>query len=208
MAALGVLVGAAELASRYRDHPAALWRVPGAWVYAALNAAAALGSLALVRSFGWDFGTTDASAATTMQVLVAGFGSVALFRSSLFTLRVQDQDVPVGPSLLLATLLSVADESVNRARARERASRVERVMTDTSFEKARLALPALTFALLQHVPKETQSEVATAVNGLAKSRMSDVQKARNLGLLLMNVAGPDVVASAVQTLGAEIRRSG
>jgi hypothetical protein len=202
--AIGALVGVVELASRHRDRPAALLGVVGAWCYVALNAAAAALALVLIRSFGLEFSSQYPQASGIIQVLVAGVGSLVVLRSSLLTVRVGDQDVAVGPHLVLASLLSIADRSVDRIRAKDRSQRVTRTMSGVSFEKSRVALPAFCLALLQNVSPAEQRELVTAIDALAGSHMTDTQKSYALGLLLMNVAGPDVVRSAVEGLGREI----
>lgn len=42
---------------------------------------------------------------------------MAFFRSSLFTIRVGDKDVPLGLGLILQVLLDVTDRAVDRGRA-------------------------------------------------------------------------------------------
>lgn len=204
---LGALVGVAELITRYRDRPASLVRVPSTWAYVLINASAGAIALYLMHTFGWNLGTGhNADARHLAQVLVAGFGSMALFRSALFTIRVHDQDVPVGPSTLLSSLLAAADRGVDRMVANNRAREAGRIMSDISFAKSHLALPTLCLALLQNVSAEDQRDLRTAVDALAASPMTDAQKALNLGLLLMNIAGPEVVGSAVNTLYDEIKK--
>ena len=80
---LGALLGAAELLSRYRDKPSLLLLVGATWGYVVINALAAIAAYLLIQRFGWGFGQTGGAKAA-VQVLVAGFGSAALFRSSLF----------------------------------------------------------------------------------------------------------------------------
>jgi mRNA-degrading endonuclease toxin of MazEF toxin-antitoxin module len=204
-AGLGALVGATELISRYRDRPASLVRVLSTWAYVLINAVAGVAALLLMHIFGWDFGATTPDARSALQVLVASFGSMALFRSALFTVRIHDQDVAVGPSTLLTALLASADRGVDRVVAQNRSARARQIMVHVSFAKSRLALPALCLALLQNVPAEDQRDLRTAVDALAASEMTDTQKALNLGLLLMNVAGSEVLDAAVKTLREEIR---
>jgi hypothetical protein len=52
VAALGAVVGAAELVSRYRDAPSGALRSAAAAFYIFLNVAASLAALALIRAFG------------------------------------------------------------------------------------------------------------------------------------------------------------
>lgn len=204
--ALGCLVGATELISRYRDRPASLLRVPGAWVYVLINGGAAAGALLVIHTFGWKFGVHPGDGIVTTQVLVAGLGSLLVFRSALFTVRVGDEDVAVGLSTLLSSLLTAADRGVDRQQAKTRSGDAGRIMAGISFHKSKLALPTYCLGLLQNVSAEDQADLRTAVDALASSEMTDGQKSLNLGLLLMNVAGPDVVKAAVDTLFDEIRR--
>jgi hypothetical protein len=204
VAALGGLVGATELISRYRDRPASLIKVLSTWAYVLINAAAGATALLLMHIFGWDFGAAPGSRGA-LQVMVSGFGSMALFRSALFTVRIHDQDVAVGPSTLLTALLAAADRGVDRMVAQNRSTKAREIMVHVSFAKSQLALPTLCLALLQNVSAEDQRDLRTAVDALAASPMTDTQKALNLGLLLMNVAGPEVVSAAVKTLRDEIR---
>ena len=49
---------------------------------------------------------------------------MALFRTSLFTVRAGDRDVGVGPGSLLQTLRDAVDREVDRARGQARGSRL------------------------------------------------------------------------------------
>ncbi len=53
---------------------------------------------------------------------------MALFRSSLFVVRVGGEDVGVGPSSLLGALMSVADRGVDRLRGSKRADQVNELL--------------------------------------------------------------------------------
>jgi hypothetical protein len=197
---LGSLVGTAELVARYRDAPTqALGTVP-AFLYVAVNGIASGAALALVRIFDWDFGQ-GGDAKRYIQILVAGFGAIALFRSSLFIVRAGDQDVGVGPSSFLQVMLGAADRSVDRIRARERATSVSEVMKSVSFAKAHVALPTFCLALMQNVSPDDQADLGRDIEALRGSSADDRAKVLALGLALMNVVGPTVLKSAVESLG-------
>ncbi|WP_019630928.1 hypothetical protein [Actinomadura atramentaria] len=205
---LSCLVGIAELVSRYRDRPMSLVRVPSTWAYVLINGGAGAASLLLMHTFGWRFGVSSPAVAGATQVLVASLGSMMVFRSAVFTVRVGDEDVAVGPSTLLQSLLAAADRGVDRMQASTRAQSAGKIMEDVSFKRAQLALPTYCLGLLQNVSAEDQQALRTAVDALAASEMTDRQKALNLGLLLMNIAGPDVLEAAVKTLAREIKGTG
>jgi hypothetical protein len=205
-AALGAGVGLAELVTRYRDEPIALPGSVSFWVYLLLNAGASALAFQFVQVFGWTFGLAPGPAQTTTQVLVAGLSAMALFRSSLFTLRIGDTDLDVGPSALLTSLLAVVDRAVDRRRATGRSKSVSTIMSNVAFDKAKLSLPAYCLQLMQNVPLEEQQRLRTSVDALGLVAMDDELKSLNLGLLLINIVGPTVLQAAVKDLGARIHQ--
>jgi hypothetical protein len=174
-------------------------------IYILINIIASLAALLFVHVFRWTFGATTPATIRSYQVLVASFGSIALFRTSLFTLKTGESTIGIGPSVVLASLLDAADRQVDRYRATDRSRDVVRLMRDVSFVKAQQALPTYCLALLQNVPDEDQMALRRAVDALAGSAMDDRQKALSLGLQLMNIAGVDVLTAAVNALGDEIK---
>src|SRR5436190_13887717 len=174
----------------------------------ALNAAAAAAVLALVRAFGWRFGlAADASAAAVewTQLMAAGFGAMAVFRSSLFTVRAGDRDISVGPASFLQIALDAADREVDRNRGGSRSSVVSQLMENVSFSKASVALPALCLALMQNLPQEEQQALARTIDGIRSLKnLSDPARVSLLGLALLNLVGQDVLTSAVRDFKKQI----
>jgi hypothetical protein len=205
--AIGALVGTGELIARYRDAPLAALLSLAAIIYILFNAAASISALALVRTFGWKLGLGGASdhAQDWVQVLAAGFGAMALFRSSLFVVRAGDQDIGVGPSSFLQVVLIAADRGVDRTRAKARASTVTRITKNVSFNKAMTALPSTCIALMQNLADSEQQEISRAVTALGTSAMEPGAKVLALGLLLMNYVGDSVLEEAVRSLGDAIK---
>jgi hypothetical protein len=70
-AALGGVVGASELISRYKDDRGAALKSWPAILYIAVNSAAAAGALGLIRANGW-FGSSRWT-----QIMMAGIGAMA-----------------------------------------------------------------------------------------------------------------------------------
>jgi hypothetical protein len=127
--------GQRELVPRYRDAPKAALYTRPALVYVALNVAASVLALALIRGYGWTFDSTGASQRWT-QVLVAGAGAMALFRTSLFMVRAGDRDIGVGPGSFLQIFRDAADREVDRLRARARGMAVAKLMEGIDYQKA------------------------------------------------------------------------
>lgn len=208
VALIGALVGLGELIARYRDAPGTALRNPAAVLYIGINAAAALAALGLIHAFDWTFGAESEDALRWTRVLVAGFGAMAIFRSSLFIVRAGDQDVGVGPSGFLQVALNAADRGVDRRRAGARAGEVSRAMDGVQFAKAAEALPSYCLALMQNASEEEKVALANQVTLLRDARMEDRAKSLALGLALMNVVGRGVLEAAVLTLRDEIRHDG
>lgn len=205
VALFGALVGAGELLSRYRDAPGhSIWNVP-ALFYIGLNVFASLGALYLIHVFQWSFGATTGEALRWTRVLVAGLGAMALFRSALFTVRIGDRDVAVGPAGFLQTFLAAADRGVDRRGARSRATSVSDLMKGVDYQKASVALPPYCLGLMRNVSAEDQQALAQALAVLDRDSVEDSIKVRLLGLELMNVVGQAVLKDAVDSLEDEIR---
>jgi hypothetical protein len=151
------------------------------------------------RTYGWTFGATGPSQRWT-QVFLAGLGAMALFRTSLFTVRAGDKDLNVGPGLFLQTLRDAVDREVDRARAHARCIAVAELMRGVDFEKASKPLVPYCLALMQNVSDAEQKDLKDAVETLAGGPMDSAIKSRILGLQLMKVVGPVVLTAAVDAL--------
>lgn len=204
VALFGAAVGASELLARYRDAPFMALRTSAARWYIALNGAASLLAYVLIVQFKFEFGAT-AENKNLVQALVATFGSMVFFRSSLFTIKVGETDVPVGPGIFFQVLLFATDRGCDRERAEPRSTLVNQIMHGVSFEQARDALPNFCFELMQNVPATERQQFRQVVDALASSAMPDSVKVLNLGLMLMNVVGSQVLAAAVKALGEKIQ---
>jgi hypothetical protein len=206
--ALGAVVGASELISRFRDAPDRALRTGSAWLYILLNASASLVAYSLVRAIPTlntlIGGSEDGPSKQLMQALAAGISAMALFRSSLFTIRVGNTDIGIGPAAFLQILLVAADRATDRARAQPRAQAVQGIMGGISFSRAKEALPSLCFGLMQGLTTEEQVTFGVAVKALEASDMEDTFKANSLGLSLMNLVGEKVLREAVTMLRGDI----
>jgi len=199
VAALGALVGASELVSRYKDDPISTIKSWPGIVYIAINGAASVAALGLVHAYGW-FG-----ASRWTQLLVAGVSAMAFFRTSLFVVRAGDRDVPIGPSGFLQIFLSAADRAVDRKRASARSDAVATVMKDVDFAKAVQALPPYCLALMQSVSPDDQQVLRQSLDALQASGAAPSVKSLLLGVELINVVGVDVLTTAVTSLRDQIR---
>lgn len=202
---LGLLVAVAELVSRYRDEPLpALLSVP-AIVYLVVNILASLAALFLIGTFHWHFGTTGSST-SVVQVLTAGFGSAALFRSSLFNITAGDQTIGIGPSTVLNVILNAADRAVDRERAAIRSARAARIMKTVDFERDADALLLYVAAAMQNLTEAEARIVQNRIDSLRAGRAANLPnslKSYVLGLEVMRFTGYRLLSEAVGKVSAE-----
>ena len=163
----------------------------------AVNVLAACSAYGLAIAFDWHFGATTGESARWTRVLIAGFGAMALFRSSLFIVRVHDQDVGIGPSSLLKSLLDAADRGVDRVRGTQRATEMEELLEGVSWERARTDLPALCLRLMQNSTLIEQDALAGAIRDIEAGDLDNDVRVLLVGLELLNLAGIGVLRGAV-----------
>lgn len=202
--AIGALVGAGELVVRYRDDPRQALFCGAAILYIGINAATSLVTYGLIRAFGWGFGQpagTDAQHWT--QVLAAGFGAMAVLRSSLFLVKVGDKDIGIGPSGVIEGLLSAADRAVDRRRGCDRSEEIRELLAGLSWKQAREELPALCLGLMQNATPSEQQLLARTITDLEAGDLDSSVRVYLVGLSLMNLAGAGVLKGAVAILQQE-----
>jgi hypothetical protein len=172
-------------------------------MYLLVNIAAGIAALLIVHRFAMAAGS---KVPRLYEILLASFGSIAFFRTSLFTMRVSGADIGVGPSALLQSLLGAADRMIDRNQAQGRAIDVAGIMREISFDKARIALPSLCFILVENVTPAEQKGISDQIRSLAEAtELSEDAKAVILGVYLIRQVGANVLERAVRALGAEIR---
>jgi hypothetical protein len=207
---LGILLGSAEILSRYRDAPTRAMASGWAGSYVALNGAASVIALGLIRAFDFEFGLGDGSNpgadVRSVQVLVGGTAAMAVLRSSLFSVQVAGNEVAVGPAAILQVFLNVANEAVDRGRGSNRSTEVAAIMAGVSFERAAVPLPEYLINLRQNLAPEDAARVLEKVSLLTGRQDMDPRgQTLNLGLVLMNVFGPRLLREAVDALADPIR---
>jgi hypothetical protein len=200
VAILAGVVGLAELVGRYRSNPTyALRKSVAAWLYVAINALAGVGALLLIRAMDWDFGQT--SHVDIWQVLVAGFGAIAFFRSSLFVARVGGSNVGVGPSLVLGALLDACDRQVDRESAKKLADvlQLEPLLVGLDPKTLTFALPVLCLALMQNFSTTDQTQLGAELLIVRNdTTLSEQAKMRAVVVQVSKYFGEDVVSRVLE----------
>ncbi len=207
VAIIGGVLGLCELLARYRDEPARAIINIAAVIYILTNILAGAIALLLLNIFhvNFDIPAEESQKLRAVLILTGGLGAMAFFRSSLFTFKIGEKDVPLGPGLVLQILLDVTDREVDRGRAEPRAVAITEIMKGIDFDKAKAALPAYCFGLMQNVSGEEQSAIGQQVTKLDTAAISLPVRSYLLGLLVLNVVGEAVLRAAINSLGDEIK---
>jgi hypothetical protein len=193
---LGGLLGLTEIMGRYTDSPMAALKSPGAFIYVLLNALASCLALYLLTTLAPNAVTNPIS-----QVLLAGLGAMAFLRSSVFKVKVQEEEVAVGPAVVLDTLLKFADAQVDRGRAVDRATRITSVVSSLPLAQASTDLPRLCFALMQNVPVDTRQRGLDEITlVVTDTKRSDPVKVLEIGLVLWGRVGFGTLSGAIDAI--------
>ena len=114
-----------------------------------------------------------------------------------------DREISVGPSLILTVLLNFAASNMSRKRAAYIDEIVNRIMASVDFDKAKEQLPSYCFSLMR-TPADEQRAVSREITSLDVPTLANSTKSLQLGLLLLELVGEDVLTQAVATLRSEI----
>src|SRR6202040_1536601 len=109
-------------------------------VYIMVNIAAGVFALGLLHIMGVLKSQSFEGPTWLYQLMLASFGAIAFFRTSLFTVRVGGADIGIGPSAMLQALLSAADRMIDRSQAEDRAGRATDILKDVDYQRARAPL--------------------------------------------------------------------
>lgn len=222
--ALGAVVGATELMGRYRDEPFAVFRCFYAGVYVAFNILISWLSLFVLDGLNISFESVAATGdapqrtadfeAVLYNVIAAGLGGAAFFRSSLMKVKTSGTDVAVGPALVIDTLLAVTDREVDRFRARDRATRIARLMAGLGPQDISMIVMPFCRDLMQNLSDAERQGLTDAGKALdeeltkldseqaAADSATDV-KALGLGLEMAGLVGFGVLDAAITALRNE-----
>lgn len=218
---IGVMVGLAEVLSRYRDAPVLAAKTWAGMSYILFNGLFALLAMLFVN---WVFPLWSAAGGTTVQVpegpagtplgtlvsqtLLAGLGGMAVLRSSLLTTRIGTKDVEVGPAAIIDIFRNTMDRGIARVRAEERAAHVTTLMGGISFLRSYTPLGNISLTLLQSIDAEERKDVEQQIGALAnQTGRTDRDKALELGLILAGSVGFPALKASIAALGDRIANS-
>jgi hypothetical protein len=188
--AFGALLGISEIISRYRDEPleATLnWYGAG---YLALNGLMAIGAYALLVRYAEQL-LPAVAGDLVLTSIVAGFGAMAILRSKFFIFRGDEgQEYPIGPAIVLETILHMLDRQIDRMRASDRQRRVFGTMRDIDDFNAVADFLLASLLGFQNLSLEEKQKIADVVKEYqAEQRWPGKLKTMGLGFMFLTIAG-------------------
>jgi len=188
----GAIVGLSEILSRYRDEPLlAAGHLSGS-MYVCLNGVISLLAFVVLRTYSQQI-FPALKDDYFLTAVVSGFGAMAVFRSKFFTFHSADgKDYPIGPAIVLDTILKTIDSKIDRRRATERQEQVFESMSNChDFENvANYFLASL--SSFQNLSQEDKAEVRDVVDDYrALKDWPDTLKCMGLGFAFLNISGEE-----------------
>jgi len=195
----GELVGFSEIITRYRDEPLRATFNRYGVAYVVINGVLS-GTAFLVLVVAGPRMFPDIQGHPLVAATMAGFGAMAIFRSKLFVFRTDDgKDVPIGPDVVISSILRIVDRKVDRMRAArrqqlvfEKAKRITKAAEGTDFENPNNFI-TISLASFQNLSTEEKQQILAKSDEL-KEKLKDrpsLFKAMVLGFMVLDLAGED-----------------
>lgn len=161
-----------------------------------LNAAAGAGALAVIRGFHW---FTSTSNPDLWRGLIASFGAIAFFRSSLFIAKIGSSDVPIGTSLMLGALLDACDRAVDRRSAAQISDCIAGDRLDSlDPDRVMTVVPVLSLALMQNFDPGDQAQLGADLSKIREqAELSPEARMRAVLINLAKYLGADLVTKVM-----------
>jgi hypothetical protein len=188
----GALVGLSEILSRYRDEPILATVTSSGMSYLALNGTISLVAFAVLRKY-----PTQIFPALQndlfLSAVAAGFGAMTIFRSKLFTFKSSDgKEYPIGPSIVLDTVLKMIDSKIDRRRATDRQLKVFNAMFGIDDFVSTANYIEASLLSFQNLSQDDKAQVTSVIDQYRLlTRWPDTLKSLGLGFAFLTIAGED-----------------
>jgi len=185
---LGSATAAAEIIGKFKDAPGKALSTQQAVWYLALNGAVSSFAVYVLLLMKW--GSVEPLDRLKL-VLTAGLGAMVVVRAKLFSSKIGDQDVSVGPEQILKVYLDFMEQDIDRIRAQRRIDFVRKTMDPLKFSE----IHEYTLTMLdsaQTLTEERRKGIKESIEKIA-AVANDENKSFSLGFLLSKEMGEDFV---------------
>jgi hypothetical protein len=210
----GELIGFSEITTRYRDEPLRATFNRFGMAYLLINGALAGCAFFLMQAYGAKI-LPSASDSPLITAFVGGFGAMTVLRSKLFIFRTDDgKEIPIGPDLVIASLLRIMDRKIDRLRAARRqqlvfelAQRIAAVVgNDADFDNPNNFV-LISLASFQNLSTEEKQQISATSDVLREKfkNKPSLFKAMVLGFAVLDLVGEENLQAIMQDLEQYLR---
>lgn len=197
---IGCFIGIFELWSRYKSLP---FFNKFSSTYVLINFFAS--SLGFYIVFQSGIGIKIGQSIFLSQVIIAGATAMAVLRSSFADVKINGTTFSIGFAGLIQGLLSLIDREYDRIFAGAKNDKLESMMVNIDFEKAKDRLTLHCIMLMQNLTLEEQEKIRDQIDKISRQEYLDNKtKTLNLGTILWGFTGPELLEKAIKTLGQSI----
>jgi hypothetical protein len=197
--AVGLGTSLVELLSRYRDEPIKVIATSHfAWVYLLLNGFLAIFAHLALLDAGFGEGASQIGRAGLATA--SGLGAAVILRSRVFTARLGDEQVSIGPGYVVDQLLNIIDAQIDRRRALQRVRIVVDVMKAKDFDGSRIHSSTMITGSRQNLSLQDQKELASLIREVDDRTIPDQEKAYALGFILLDFMGEEFLKAVAVNL--------
>lgn len=200
---LGASVGYSELTGRYARAPFSIFHDGSktyTLTYIMVNATAALGTFIILhdRDFGFNiYGTTHLS-----RSLIAGTSAMAILRSSLMDVKINDRTFTIGFSPILQSILKAADRAIDRCQSEETLAELEKI--DFTGFRYELMVNNLLLQCINTLESLSTEELTAIENSIArlnekKGKVDELTLCKTLVLIISTYTGMKLITDIIKT---------
>ena len=198
----GALVGLSEILSRYRDEPLLAAATNSGMSYLAINGVMSTIAFAVLRKYPTQI-FPGLGGDLLLTAVVSGFGAMGIFRSKLFTFKSSDgTEYPIGPAIVLDTILKMIDSEIDRRRATERQTRVFNAMAGINDFARTADYMEASLLSFQNLSQDDKTQISSVINQYRTlTKWPDTLKGLGLGFAFLTIAGEanfDIVISNIK----------
>jgi hypothetical protein len=194
---IGVVVAFSEIIGKFNDEPIKSLITPHAVIYHLVNGLMAVFALKLmVLNNEGHMPTLEMD--KVKYVLGAGIGSMAFFRSKIFTMKIAEQDVSFGPEQLINVYFRFMEKEIDRTRGAMRIDFIVKNLANIKFELFYKAVKIMLYAS-QVITKDKKEDILRHAKTLNDDSDLDSQsKSYELGFELLNEMGEHFISKLLE----------
>jgi hypothetical protein len=167
-------------------------------VYLLLNGFLAIGAHALLLDAGFGDGETQIRRAGL--AVASGLGAAVILRSRVFSARLGDEQVSIGPGYVVDQLLEIIDAQIDRSRALQRVQIVTELMKGKDFDGSRIHSSTMITGSRQNLSLQDQKDLANQIREIVDRKIPDQEKSYALGFILLDFMGEEFLKAVAVNL--------